>query len=171
MSKVSYEQARLDIQDGDIIFIKNNKGLFLPQLIRFFTRSPYTHVGIAFWITTGSADRLMVVEAQGGAKRRIVNLSYYEDDHIDVVEAPKDWDRVSEKAIERLNQVPYGWLQALYVGVREFLLQYFNVKLPMRDLPGEICSEFVARIYDLPERHISPQLLLDQLQRLGFHIR
>ena len=172
MDVISYEQARDHIRSGDVVFIRDKAGWFIPHLIRFFTRSRYTHVGIAFWMHTGGARRLMIVEAQGGAKRRVLNLSYYEDVNLDIIEAPGKWEEVSGRALEKLNQVPYGWLEALYVGLREFLLKYFNWDwLKRRDLPGEICSEFVAKIYELPQRHISPQALLELLLSQGHGIR
>ena len=171
MEIVTYEQARRYINDGDIIFTNNKKGWVVGPLIRFFTRAHYTHVGIAFWMRTGGRDRLMMVEAQGGARRRIVNLSMYRDIDIDVVTPPKSWETVNNKALERLSQVPYGWFEAGYVGFREFMLKYFNSKMPYKNLPGEICSEFVANIYGLPYNHVSPQLLLEQLLNKGQKIR
>ena len=82
----TYEKAREHINDGDIVFIRDKVGPIV-ALIRFFTRSRYSHVGIAFWINTGGKKRLMFAEAQGGAKRRIVNISYYDSVNLDVVES------------------------------------------------------------------------------------
>lgn len=163
----TYEQARMHIDDGDIVFIRDKVGPLI-RLIRFLTKSKYSHVGIAFWIETANRRRLMMVEAQGGSKRRVVNISYYDGDNYDIFAAPKEWNEVGEYALSKLNQVCYGYFEAAYVGIREFFLQYFNIKLPTADLHGEICSEFVARVYDLPEKNISPNLLLEQLIDLGY---
>lgn len=163
----TYEEARSKIEDGDIVFIRDKVGPVV-SLIRFFTRSKYSHVGIAFWIKTAGKKRLMVVEAQGGSKRRIVNISYYNMINLDVFTAPKPWSEVGHNALSKLSQVDYGYLEAIYVGIREFLLQYFNIKIPAADLHGEICSEYVANVYNLPENHISPNLLLKQLIELGY---
>ena len=171
MEILTYEQARRYIKDGDIIFTNRKKGWVVGPTIRFVTRAYYTHVGIAFWLRTGNRDRVMMVEAQGGTQRRIVNLSYYQNDPFDVVTPPKPWEEVSDRAIERLHQVPYGWFEAGYVGIREFLLKYFDKKIPYKDLPGEICSEFVAKVYGLQYTHVSPQLLLEQLLNKGQKIR
>lgn len=163
----TYKEARDHINDGDIVFIRDKVGP-LTSLVRFFTKSKYSHVGIAFWIHTAGKKRLMMVEAQGGAKRRIVNISYYDSINLDVIGAPKSWDEVGFNALDKLNKVSYGYIEALYVGLREFLLQYFDIKLKAFDLPGEICSEYVANVYSLPKKHISPNLLCKQLLELGY---
>lgn len=167
---VSYEKARMSIGDGDIVFIKNRKGP-LSRIVQFFTRSRYSHVGMAFWMTAGGVARLMMVEAQGGTDRRIVNLSKYKHDDLDVVHAPKLWGVVANDALSHLSEVPYGYLDALYLGVVEFFQKYFDINLPRKDFPGEICSEFVARVYDLPEHRVSPQSLMDELLELGYGMR
>lgn len=163
---MSFVEAREHIMDGDIVFIKNRRGP-LSSLIHVFTRSVYSHVGIAFWMKTGNVRRLMMVEAQGGTSRRIVNLSKYAGDDLDVIEAPQEWDSVVNTALKKLSEVPYGYFEALYVGIVEFAQQYWNITLPRKNFDGEICSEFVARVYDLPEKHISPQGLFEQLAKLG----
>ena len=168
---LSYEQARSKIQDGDIVFIKNKKTL-VSRVIQFFTFSHYSHVGIAFWATIGKEQRLFMVEAQGGAKRRIVNMSFYEGEEMDIVMPPKRWADVQQVALERLGKVEYGWLEAYYVGLREFLLRTTKyIKLPQLDLPGEICSEYVARVYGLQNKHVSPQLLFENLQKIGCKLK
>lgn len=167
---LSYEAARNRIRNGDIVFIKDRMG-FLGSIIRFLTRSRYSHVGIAFWMDSGGVSRLMMVEAQGGTNRRIVNLSKYRGINLDVVEAPEDWNIVAEIALAQLSEVPYGYIEAAYVGVVEAMQKYFNITLPRKNFYGEICSEFVARVYNLPEEHVSPQGLMDQLQEAGYNIR
>lgn len=165
-----YRDARMHIENGDIVFIRDKVGP-IANLIRFFTKSNYSHAGISFWIEVAGKQRLMMVEAQGGAKRRIVNISYYNNAHLDVFTAPKEWNDVGHYALDKLSKVQYGYFEAIYVGIREFLLKYFDVKLPSADLPGEICSEFIANIYQLPKKHISPQLLFEQLIELGYEVK
>ena len=177
MSKTvySYDEARGEIKDGDIVFIKNRKR-FWSRIVRFFTRSDYSHVGIAFWasVNGGDSERLMMVEAQGGARRRIVNISYHFGSDLDIVVPPKSWGYVYDTALAKLSEVPYGYFEALYVGMREFLMKYFNIKLPRKNLPGEICSEFIGNVYDLDKRHVSPQILFEHLTedlKLPYRIR
>ena len=167
---LSYEAARSHIKSGDIVFIKDSP-TFLASIIRLFTRSKYSHVGIAFWMTSGGVERLMMVEAQGGTRRRIVNLSKYRNVDLDVVHAPEIWGAAVGIALERLSEVPYGYLEALYVGIVEALQQYFDITIPRKNFSGEICSEFVARIYNLPSKHVSPQALFDQLIQEGHALK
>lgn len=166
-----YEQARHLIKSGDIVFVRGKKHKLVQRLIMFFTQSLYSHVGIAFWITTNGHQRLMIVEAQGGTNRRILNLSFYAGRKLDIVAAPKLWDDVNEEALDRLGQVEYGWLDAVYVGTREFLLKNFKIRLPATNFSGEICSEYVARVYQLPKVDISPQGLYETLKKLGYKIK
>jgi len=161
-----YDQARSLIIDGDIVFIKDSPS-WVGSVIRFFTKSRYSHVGIAFWITTGGITRLMMVEAQGGSRRRIVNLSKYAGVELDIMKAPKPWPDVAPRALEHLSDVPYGYMEAAYIGIVEAMQQYFDVTLPRKNFNGEICSEFVARVLELPSQHVSPQALMDQLVEMG----
>lgn len=169
--RVPYEQARDLVQSGDIIFICN-KGLFHHKLITWFTQSDHIHVGIAFWAKFEHDWHLMISEANGGAQRRIVNLSHYKDHSMDIICAPKPWEDISEKTLERLGQVQYNWIQAGYVGVSEMFDRTFGFKLPDVDMPGEICSEFVANVLQLPYNHLSPASLFKLLHHdLGHQIR
>jgi len=170
MEQYSYEQGRELIKDGDIIFVRNSPTL-TSKIIRFFTNSPYSHVGIAFWATIGGQQRLLVVEAQGGTKRRVVNMGFYSLLNVDVASSPRDWNEYAVDALESIGIQDYGWFEAGYVGLREVLLHYFNWALSSRDLPGEICSEFVARLLQLPDPHISPQGLARTLDEIGHPVK
>lgn len=166
---LSYDTARLEIESGDIVFVRGNHSKFVQSLIMFFTKSPYSHVGFAFWMTTenGLENRLMMVEAQGGTKRRVVNMSFYETRRLDVVTSPVMWNEIEACALSKLGLVEYGWLDALYVGVHDFLLKYFRIKIPHTNMPGETCSEFVAKCLHLKEVHVSPQELFELLMKQG----
>jgi len=166
----SYMDARELIQDGDIVFITDRSSP-VAWLVRFFTRSRYSHVGIAFWMQTGGISRLMMAEAQGGTNRRIVNLSKYAQYNLDVIKAPGPWKRILGNALARLSDVPYGYMEAFYVGLVETALKYFDIELPRKDFNGEICSEYVAKMYNLPKKHISPQVLIEHLKELGHDVR
>lgn len=171
MERITYDDGRDHIKDGDLFFIKDKKSL-VGFIIRFFTFSRYSHVGFAFWMTVGNRKRLMVVEAQGGAKRRIVNMSFYKGQQIDVICAPASWEDIGSSALDNLNTVKYGWLEALYVGIREFLMNSTKfIVLPRLDLPGETCSEFVAITLKLPYTNISPQKLIEYLTNKGHEVR
>ena len=67
---MKYEKARKQIKSGDIVFFQSDGGL-IGKVISFFTKSVYSHVGIAFWMVmpeTGDR-RLLVLEAWPGGRR------------------------------------------------------------------------------------------------------
>ena len=170
---LSYEHARPEIKGGDVVFVRGKHSKLVQSLIMFFTKSAYSHVGFAFWMTTedGSENRLMMVEAQGGTKRRVVNMSFYEDRRLDVVNSPIAWNEIESCALSKLGLVEYGWLDVLYVGIHDFLLKYLGIKIPHANMPGETCSEFVAKCLHLKETHISPQELFEALMKQGCEIK
>ena len=155
--------------DGDIVFIKRNT--LLAKVITFVTRTKYSHVGIIFNAVIGGEPTTMIVEAQGGTKRRILSFSYYDDCDIALIQAPKKWNLVKDIALKDLGKVTYGWIDAIYVGIREFLNSYVGISLPLANFPGEICSEFVARVYNLPEKNISPGKQFTSLIEAGNKLR
>lgn len=165
LTTVSYKQGRDLIKDGDVLLIANKKGFILPQMIRFFTKSIFSHTAIAFWIDTPAGKRLMAVQAQGGNSRFIQNASALDKCDIYVVNSPKAWAEVAPVALAKLDKVPYGWMEAIYVGLREFLMTRFNWTLPERSFTGEICSEFCARVLGLSDVYISPQGLYEELMK------
>ena len=103
----------------------------------------------------------MIVEAQRFTKRRIVNMSFYSQRGLSVVKNPKDWSYISNDALSNLGAVGYSWLDVCYVGFREFMSKWFNVKY--RNFHGEICSEYVAKLIGFEETAISPQRLYEKL--------
>lgn len=165
LTAVPYAQGRDLVQDGDILFIAHKKGIIIPQLIEFSTKSIFSHVAIAFWIETAGVKRLLAVQAQGGNKRFIMNASELDKCQLYVVTPPKSWATIAPSALSKLDKVPYGYFEALYVGFREFLMTRFNWTLPEKDFTGQICSEFVACIEGCSDVYISPQVLFEELMK------
>ena len=163
MATYTYEQVRGVVQDGDVIFIEGLWKKPSNALIMFFTNSRFHHVGIACWVGTGNNRRCLLIEAHGRTKRRIILLSYYSDHNMVVIPGPLPWDVVQNTAFERIAHEGYGYLDAVYIGLREACLRYFGIKLPTYDFPMEVCSEFVAKVYQLEDTNISPQALYEQL--------
>jgi len=162
---MSYDDARDLIQDGDIVFVAK-KNSIMSSIIEFVTKSHFSHCFIVFWVEVAGQKRLMCVESQGGTTRRVLNLSYYKNLDLYVVTPTKPWPTVADVALAKLGKEDYGYLEVAYVGLREFLLTRFNIKLPYLSVgKGQICSEFVASVFDLPEKLVSPQLLFDELMR------
>ena len=163
MHTLSYEQARTVITDGDIVFIHGSWRDPLQAIIMLFTASPFSHVCVAFWVETGIGRRLMCVEAQAKARRRILTMGYYEDSEMTVLAAPLPWQDVRASALSRVGKAHYGLAEAMYVGICEFVKRRTGIKLPMRPVSREYCSTFVADMYQLPVRTGSPQALYEQL--------
>jgi hypothetical protein len=147
MNFLTYAQARTIIEDGDIVFFhpKLNHDP-LDAMIMFSTGSPFVHVNIAFWAEIGGQKRLMAVEAQGGTTRRIVNMSFYSDKDIVVIKGIKSWDDICADALSQVADQKYSYLTAFYAGLRDFSIQHLGIRLPKMNHPGEICSEFAARM-------------------------
>lgn len=160
---------QIQYYDGDIAFIRRNN--ILAKIITFVTRTQFSHVGIVFNAIIGGENTTLIVEAQGGTKRRIISFSYYDDCEVKIIQAPKDWNLVKDEALKDLGKVTYGWIDAIYVGIREFLNSYCSISLPSTNFPGEICSEFVARVYDLKEKNISPGKQFTSLLEAGNVLR
>lgn len=159
---MTYEEIRQRAKDGDIIFLTVNKKDWLSRMTSWFTKSPYTHAAFVFWFR----DRLMVVESTTHGGIRIVQASTYSDRNLDILESGKDWYVLEDKALARSGTAEYGWLSAMYIGLREFLFTHFNVKLPVRkDNRNKACSEFVAEILDLEDVDITPKTLYELLRR------
>lgn len=107
----------------------------------------------------------MLVEAQGGTTRRIVSIDFYKNYHVLITSSPKPWEDVEQIALEDVGEAKYGFLEAIYVGMRDFFWHAFKLRLPQRQFPNEICSEFVARVYDIHPHQLSPKGLWDALNK------
>ena len=124
---MDYEIIRRQVKDGDLIFLKVDKGNLLSRTTAWFTRSPYTHTAFVFWYKT----RLMLVESTTHGGIRIVLASVYRHRDLDMLPAPVPWQEIEESALSRSGTAEYGWLSAAYIGIREFLFTHFEVVLPV----------------------------------------
>jgi len=170
MKYFSYKELRDVVCDGDIVFVHGTWKSFISALIMWITNSRFSHVFICFkhQTETTNGTRWLLVEAQKGTKRRILNMSYYEGKTFSIIEAPHKWSLVEDIALEEVGKAKYGLSEAIYVGIMDLMWNVFKIKLPKFNLSTEICSEFVARVYDLPEKIVSPQKLWAQLLKLGY---
>lgn len=163
MAGLTYEQVRSVIQNGDVVFLHGSWKSPTQALVMLLTGSIFSHVCIAFWVKIGETERLMCVEAQGSTRRRILTMSFYDNRTFTVLPCIKRWTDIEDKVLDRVGKAKYNPLEAIYVGIREFVLRVLHIKLPIINLNNEICSEFVASVLELPETEISPQLLYDEL--------
>ena len=122
---------------------------------------------LLFGLHLKDSPRLMIVEAQGRTVRRILNMSYYKEVDFDVYSAPLDWTSVCDSALQGVGTEKYGYIDALWVGVREKMSVMFNMKLPHFKFSGQICSEFVASLYRINPSEVSPQGLVNELESRG----
>jgi len=162
-----YNDIRDDIEDGDIVFVRGSWKKPTHAIVMFFTRSKFCHVGIAFWMKSKTGRRLFMLEAHGNASRRIVNLGYYDKFGMLVVKAPKPWETIEDNALAKLGKVKYGYLEGFYIGLRDAFMNWFGIKLPSWNLPAEVCSSLVARLYGMKDPIVSPQKLYEDLQKIS----
>jgi hypothetical protein len=158
MTALAYDQARSIIEDGDVVLFQGNLSISHPidAIIMLVTGSPFVHVNIAFWEDVAGQHMLMAVEAQGGTKRRILNESFYSNKKMVVIKGIKAWSDIAPDALSRVAEQKYSYITAFYAGLRDFCVRIFGWRLPKMNHPGEICSEFVARLQGLPDTDLSP---------------
>lgn len=168
---LTYSQARKMFNTGDVVFFEQSTTGVHPvsSMVAFFTRSRVVHVGIACWATIGDKRRLMLVEAQGGARRRVVNLSFYQDRTMHVIPSQRPLGDYLDTAVNRLGQVRYGYLDACYIGLREVLKNI--VVLPRKNFSGEICTEFVSTMMGFDVPPLSPHSLMEYMLLNNHHIK
>jgi hypothetical protein len=168
MYALCYEEARAIIADGDVVFIRGSWRSPIQALIMLFTASPYSHVCVAFWVDIGVEKRLMCIEAQTKARRRILALRCYDDLMMTVIAAPTPWNYVREDALSKVGKATYGLGEAIYIGVCELLFRLTKIRLPVKPPSREYCSTFVADLYQLPIKSGSPQALYEQLLAVSY---
>ncbi len=157
---MNYQEIRDQAKNGDIILLTVDKKNILSRTTSWFTKSPYTHAAFVFWYK----DRLMLVESTTHGGIRIVQASVYSDRDMDIISAPKEWEEIEWRALERSGTAEYGWISAMYIGLREFLFMHFDIKLPPNNSNrNKCCSEFVAEVLELDDADVSPKKLFEKL--------
>lgn len=127
------------IETGDTIAVKSKHG-FLAALTRFFTRSEYTHVGLAIWID----NTLWLSEINGGGNH-LVPMSQFSEIPYDVYECPVNRDRVREAILSSLSKrINYGFAALAVIGLLDWLK--INTFLHARRIL--VCSGYVVSVYE-----------------------
>lgn len=177
-----YEEARGAIETGDLLFFRGR--LLHSRFIQIWTRSVYSHVGVAVWIEVGPIRRLFVVEALEGKGVRLYPLSRYISDGADV-----DWFAVTDQTFDRKKAASWALAQVglKYASPWQMLRSFGLITKWVCDslgLPTKIdsdrwfCSCYAVRLLMAGEvqfdEHVDPSLtppgkvaLLTCLHRMG----
>lgn len=132
---MEYKDIRPTIKSGDLIAWSSGKGIQV-NIIRIFTRSEYTHVGIA-WVVDG---RIFVVEAVPSDGICITVLSehqpFYHVSHGDAFKWTADMERFM---LSKVGEEYSRW---------EAILGFFN---KTRDNGIWECAELVRETYSITD--------------------
>lgn len=144
---LQYKDIRSEIKSGDLISY-SRKGL-ISYLIRFVTKSKFSHVGIA-WVISG---RVLILEAtfkNGVSVRSLSSEDFYWSKGL------KPWSEDMEtRAIARLEK-SYSVLNAIKVGLGISPTHY-----------GEICTLYVDDVLDIPITLDTPGNIVDYFKEHG----
>jgi hypothetical protein len=149
--------ARFSIATGDLIAVRTAHSI-LGRLTQFFTRSLYTHTGVAIEL----AGRMFMAELNGG-RNHLVPLSQISD--YDVYACPEGLTDVEAAVLEWLRyQVDYGPGAFIAIG----FLNWFKIKIFVHWRRLLVCSGYCVAIYETagwPEhtRILSPRDLTELL--------
>lgn len=118
-----------EIQPGDILLFRGR--LIHSRIISRFTRSVYSHVGIAHRPHSAGVESLDVLEAREGAGVITFPLHKYLQAGIAV-----DWYRIGDTSIDRDAVVRWAWERRgnRYASYRQILRSF--VTLPLAELLG-----------------------------------
>lgn len=153
---MKYLEARKLIQTGDILACEGTA--FYSKIIKFITKSPITHVGVAVWIRfpDDNADRLAVIESHAMKGVRIAPLSEVLREDYWKRGGKIYWQKISDpringhdvaaNALKRWNKSYANWYQFLVLGSFTLkTIRYFRGKSMDTDTNSQHCSELVTR--------------------------
>jgi len=154
---MNYADARSLIADGDLIAVRGTEG-FLTPFTKFFTRSDYTHAGIAVWMDGG----LWMAELNSG-KNHLIPLSQLESTAFDVYACPVENPKPAIMNMLRIP-LPYSLAALFVIG----LLNWLRIKIFLHWRQLLVCSGYCVKIYEAAgwgdhSRLVSPQELAASL--------
>jgi hypothetical protein len=144
---MSYNEIRSKIKSGDLVFLK---AAGIGKAITAITGGTYSHCGIAVWLHDEYTERLMLIEAFEGG-RRVVSLSCYANRQFIVLDSELNYSAISSEALDNTGKVGYGYFDFIKIGIRDLLMRH-GIAPVFRDSPGEVCSEFVAKMLKLDNK-------------------
>ena len=156
-----YEKVRDRVQDGDLLLCSADDAF--SKLIRWATRSPWSHVAVAFRFA--SIDRVLVLEAVEKIGVRAVPLStFISRTSAGVTPYPgrillarhDRFGSAGQGRMHRMSDFAFGRLGdrfaagEIYKILLRIILGRLDVRLPPSLGPDDefICSEYVARCYE-----------------------
>lgn len=162
VASIDYSRERRTLQDGDIILFRGKT--LLSRLIRWITRSPYSHAGVVGWWE----DRLMVLEARGAgvvASRLSHVIEQYpgraelwtaDDTVIREVGLRLDRTRVVAAARMHLGKQYATW--KLFAALRKLMFGTDESADPRRPPKKFVCSEYVSMVWNAGGVDLSAEL-------------
>jgi hypothetical protein len=161
MAPQTYKQVRDQVQDGDLLLCSATDPM--SRLIRFGTKSPWSHIGIAYRLD--EIDRVMVLEAVAKIGVRAVPLSTFvkktsggitpypgnillaRHKGMDAKSRANPMKAMAGFAFDRLGD-PFSMKEMLKIVVR-ILWHRTGRKMPPMLVPKNeyICSEYVAACF------------------------
>ena len=96
---MQYDTIESQLRTGDVLLFRRSPTLF-GRLIRWWTQSPFSHVGIVLRIKVNGHDRVAVIEALEHFGVRLYPLrKYLADERADG--SVVDWYQVTDPAVDR----------------------------------------------------------------------
>ena len=143
-----YEEVRPHIKNGDVIMYEGKS--IVPKLVGWFTRSPYSHAGIAVWWN----ERLMVMEAKMRGVM-VMPLSRNIFRHKGKVKWFTSKQEISDEdrlrmvifAQEELGKRFAAW-KAILLGWKVLSKRDLGERDRLRRENKLFCSQYVARVYN-----------------------
>ncbi len=136
---------RDEIQDGDIVLFRGKS--LISRIIRWVTRSDYTHAGILAWWN----GRLMLIEAvaNGIVASRMSIVVYKYSGHVELWTTKNKLVRSEVlRAAQLLLGKRYSTIK-LFRNLKRMILGCGRREAPDPEEPPEgfVCSEFVSRVW------------------------
>lgn len=135
-----YNDIRDSIKSGDIIFTSSDG--IIGKLIKFATKSKYTHVGVAVWL----GEHLFILEALRSGIALNLLSSYNKFDIINL-------NGINFSTIENLfkynkHKTKYDYRASIVNGFKLFLNNYLNFNLSIKIIQDDRyqCAELVSEL-------------------------
>lgn len=153
--------ALAQIHTGDVLLFRRSPSLF-GRLIRVWTQSPFSHVGVAIRIVVDGTQRLAILEALEGVGVRLHPLDrYLEECHRDGCKV--DWYAVTDDSVDRLKVAGYAlqhWGKR-YASPWQFAWSWGRLAAWVRRMRG-------LSVDTDPERYFCSELIAGALVYAGY---